>query len=178
MLNANLFQTNLVGGSVPPIHFNEWGATFGGPVWIPKVYRGREKTFFFFSYDDTWNQDPRPGSTRSVPTAIERTGDFTQSFTTQNGQRFPIQVYDPLTVDPKTGNRTLFPGMVIPKSRLSDIAQNIMGYVPLPNTASSSTSNASNNFVSSATRQDKYPLISVRGDQNWNNSHRSFVTVQ
>ena len=178
MLNANLFQTNLVGGSVPPIHFNEWGATFGGPVWIPKVYRGREKTFFFFSYDDTWNQDPRPGSTRSVPTAIERTGDFTQSFTTQNGQRFPIQVYDPMTVDAKTGNRTLFPGMVIPKSRLSDIAQNIMGYVPLPNTASSSTSNASNNFVSSATRQDKYPLVSVRGDQNWNNSHRSFVTVQ
>jgi len=178
MLNANLFQTNLVGGSVPPIHFNEWGATFGGPVWIPKVYRGREKTFFFFSYDDTWNQDPRPGSTRSVPTAVERTGDFTQSFTTQNGQRFPIQIYDPLTVNAATGNRTPFPGMVIPKNRLSDIAQNILGFVPLPNTASSPTSNASNNFVSSATRQDKYPLVSVRGDQNWNNSHRSFVTVQ
>jgi hypothetical protein len=177
MLNANLFQTNLVGGSVPPIHFNEWGATFGGPVWVPKVYQGREKTFFFFSYDDTWNQDPRPGSTRSVPTAVERGGDFTQSFTTQSGQRFPIQIYDPLTVDAK-GNRTLFPGMLIPKGRLSEITQNILGFVPLPNTASSPTSNASNNFVSSATRQDKYPLVSVRGDQNWNNSHHSFVTVQ
>ena len=65
MLNANLFQTNLVGGAVPPVHFNEFGGTFGGPVWIPKLYNGREKTFFFVSYDDTHNIDPRPGSTRS-----------------------------------------------------------------------------------------------------------------
>jgi hypothetical protein len=178
MLNANLFQTNLVGGVVPPIHFNEWGATFGGPVFIPKVYHGKEKTFFFFSYDDTWNQDPRPGSTRSVPTPLERSGDFSQSFTTSNGQRFPIQVYDPASIDPATGNRTLFPGMIIPKSRLSTITQNILAYVPAPNTASAPTSNASNNFVSSATRQDKYPVISVRGDQNWSNSQHSFLTVQ
>ena len=117
MLNANLFQTNLVGGAVPPIHFNEWGATLGGPVWIPKVYHGKEKTFFFFSYDDTWNQDPRPGSTRSVPTSLERGGDFTQSFTTQNGQRFPIQIWPiPSSVDAKTWkSRVLFPGMIIPK---------------------------------------------------------------
>src|SRR5436305_6879314 len=69
------------------------------------------------------------------------------------------------------------PGIVIPKNRLSEISQNILGFVPLPNTASSATSNASNNFVSSATRQDKYPIISVRGDQNWNNAHHSFMTV-
>jgi hypothetical protein len=177
MLNANLYQTNLVGGAVPPIHFNEWGATVGGPVRLPKLYNGKDKTFFFFAYDDTWNQDPRPGSTRSVPTALERKGDFSQSFTTSNGQRFPIQVYDPMTIDSK-GNRTLFPGMVIPTSRLSAITQNILGYVPAPNTAGDPTSNASNNFVSSATRQDKYPLISVRGDQNWNNNHHSFVAVR
>jgi hypothetical protein len=177
ILNANLFQTNLVGGSVPPVHFNEWGATFGGPVRIPKLYNGKEKTFFFFSYDDTWNQDPRPGSTRSVPTALERTGDFSQSFTTQSGQRFPIQVYDPSSVDAK-GNRTLFPGMVIPKTRLSTIAQNILTYVPLANTPGDPTSNASHNFISSATRQDKFPVISVRGDQNWSNTQHSFVTVR
>ncbi|MBV9443108.1 MAG: carboxypeptidase regulatory-like domain-containing protein [Acidobacteriaceae bacterium] len=112
LLNANLFQTNLVGGAVPPVHFNEFGFTVGGPVWIPKVYNGKEKTFFFISWDYTNNTDPRPGSTRSVPTALERTGDFSQSFTTQvlNGKstRFPILVYDPSTVD-KNGNRQLFP---------------------------------------------------------------------
>lgn len=70
LLNANLFQTNRVGGAVPMVHFNEFGGTFGGPVWVPKVYDGKEKTFFFFSYEDTHNQDPRPGSTRSMPVAL------------------------------------------------------------------------------------------------------------
>jgi hypothetical protein len=176
-LNANLYQTNLVGGAVPPVHFNEYGGTFGGPVWVPKVYNGRERTFFFFSFNKTDNQDPRPGSTRSVPTALERTGDFSQSFTTQTGQRYPIQVFDPLTVD-ANGNRTLFPGMVIPKNRLSPIAQNILAYVPLPNTTGDPTSNASNNFVSSATRQDKFPVVSVRVDQNWSNTQHSFLSVR
>src|SRR6185503_16799932 len=94
-LNANLFQSNLVGGSPPPIHFNEYGGTLGGPVRLPRIYNGKEKTFFFFSFDRTINTDPRPGNPRSVPTEVERRGDFSQSFTTSAGQRFPIQVYDP-----------------------------------------------------------------------------------
>lgn len=181
VLNAQLFQTNLVGGAKPPIHFNEFGGTVGGPVVIPKLYNGRQKTFFFVSYDKTLNEDPRPGGTRSVPTALERKGDFSQSYTTNvlNGQtvRFPILVYDPMTVDAK-GNRTLFPGDMIPSSRLDPIAQNILKFVPLPNTPSSPTGNAVNNFVSSATRTDKFPVLSTRVDQDWNNSQRSFVTVR
>jgi hypothetical protein len=178
MLNANLFQTNLVGGVVPPIHFNEFGGTFGGVVRIPKVYNGTGKTFFFVSFDDTYNTDPRPGSTRSMPAALERSGDFSQSFTTQAGQRFPIQIYDPASVDKTTGNRLPFPQMMIPKVQLSQIAQNILKYVPLPNTAGDPTSNASNNFISSATRTDTFPALSIRADQNWSNSHRSFVTLR
>jgi hypothetical protein len=177
MLNANLFQTNLVGGVVPPVHVNEFGGTFGGPVWIPKIYRGKEKTFFFFSYDKTINEDPRPGSTRSVPTPLERKGDFSQSFTTQAGQRFPIQIFDPKSVDSQ-GNRSPFGGNVIPSDRLSLIAQKILAYVPLANTASDPVGNAVNNFVSSATRQDKFPVVSARVDQNWNSSHHTFGTVR
>ena len=177
ILNAKLFQTNLVNGVKPPVHFNEPGGTFGGPVWIPKVYNGRQKTFFFFSYDRTHTIDPRTGSTRSVPTALERGGDFTQSFTTQAGQRFPIQVYDPLSVA-ANGNRTLFPGSVIPAARQSVIAQNILKYVPLPNTAGDPTSNASNNFVAGSVANNTIPMVSVRVDQAWNNAHHSFVTVR
>ena len=179
-MNANLFQTNLVGGAVPPVHFNEFGGTFGGPVWIPKLYSGRQKTFFFFSYDYTKNQDPRPGSTRSLPTALERKGDFSQSFTTQtiNGQLqwFPIIIYDPASVDAK-GNRTPFGNDAIPPGQLSQIAQNILKYVPLPNTAGDPTGNAVNNFISPATRKDTFPVVSARVDQNWNNSHHSFASV-
>ena len=180
-LNAALFQTNLTGAAKPPIHFNEYGGTFGGPIRIPKVYNGQQKTFFFFSFDETRNQDPLTGGTRSVPTELERQGDFSQSFTTNliNGQlvKFPIQVFDPLTVN-AAGVRQPFAGAVIPAGRLSPIAQAILKYVPLPNKASDPTGNAVNNFVSSATRRDTLPVISVRVDQAWNNSHHSFVSVR
>ena len=200
-LNANLFQNNLVGGPKPPVHFNEFGGTIGGPVWIPKLYHGKQKTFFFVSFDDTRNQDPRPGGTRSVPTQLERNGDFSQSFTTQlvSGQlqRFPIQLFNPFSVD-SNGNRQPFQcdtsgnpiapvnniqtgGLAcakIPAQMMSAIAQNILKYVPLPNTASDPTGNAINNYVSPATRQDKFPVLSVRVDHAWNNTHHSFAVVR
>jgi Carboxypeptidase regulatory-like domain/TonB dependent receptor-like, beta-barrel len=182
ILNANLFQTNLTGGSKAPVHYNEYGGTIGGPVWIPKVYNGKEKTFFFFNYNGIRNADPRY-NTRSVPTELERTGDFSQSYTTQlvNGQRvnYPIQVFDPLSVqNDANGTRTLFPGMVIPISRMSKVAQNILKYVPLPNTATDGTTNATNNFVPNSTRQNKMADVTVRGDHTWNNNHKSFATVR
>ncbi len=181
-LNANLLQTNLIGGAVAPVHFNNFGGTFGGPVWIPKVYKGTAKTFFFVSFDDTRNANPLGDGTRSVPNAAERTGDFSQSFTTQTIggqlQRFPIQIYDPLSTDPTSGNRTIFPGNIIPKSRLSGIAQNILNYVPMPNTTADPTGNDANNYVPPAVRTDKFPALSIRGDQNWNESQRTFATVR
>jgi len=176
LLNANLFQTNLAGGAIPPVHFNEYGGTFGGPVRIPKIYNGKEKTFFFVSFDGTRNQDPR-FTVRSVPTGLERRGDFSQSFTTNAGTRFPIQVYDPLSIDSR-GFRQLFPGNVIPQARLSPITQNILKYLPLPNTPGEPTSNATNNFVPSSTRQNKMAMLSVRADQRWNNNHHSFAVVR
>ncbi len=181
-LNANLLQSNLIGGSVAPVHFNNWGGSFGGPVWIPKIYKGTAKTFFFVSFDDTRNNNFLGDGTRSVPDAAERNGDFSQSFTTQNIggvlQRFPILIYDPLSTDPTTGNRTPFPGNVIPKAQLSPIAQNILGYVPLPNTAADPTGNDSNNYVPPAVRTDKFPALSIRGDQNWSQTQRSFVSIR
>ncbi len=180
-MNANLFQTNLIGGAVAPVHFNEYGGTFGGPVWLPKLYDGRKKTFFFVAFEDSRNANPLGTAPISVPTALERGGDFSQSFTTQtvNGklQRHPVQIYDPLTVN-ASGNRQLFPGNVIPKNGLNPIAQNILAYVPLPNTTSEDTGNAVNNYIPPAVRQDKFPVLSIRGDQNWSDTQRSFATIR
>jgi hypothetical protein len=148
-------------------------------VWLPKVYNGKQKTFFFFAYDGTRNQDPRFG-TRSVFTDLERKGDFSQSFTsTVTGgtrTRIPLQIYDPNTVV-AGGARTLFPGNVIPTNRLSKVAQNILTYVPLPNNPGDGTSTDANNFIPSSSRQNKMADISGRGDHSWNNSHKSFVSV-
>jgi hypothetical protein len=182
ILNANLFQTNLTGGEKPPVHYNEYGGTIGGPVWIPKVYNGKEKTFFFFNYNGIRNADPR-FNIRSLPTELERGGDFSQSYTTQvqNGVRvkYPILVYDPLTVaGDANGTRTIFPNMQIPASRMSKVAQNILKYVPLPNTPTDGTTNATNNFVPNSTRQNKMADVTVRGDHTWNNSNKTFATVR
>lgn len=183
ILNAMQFHQNLVPGSTKSkVNYNEYGATIGGPVWIPKVYRGTEKTFFFFNYNGIRNSDPRSG-TRSLPTELERQGNFTDSWTSQvvGGirQRIPIQVFDPLTVQgDANGTRSLFPGMIVPVSRQSKIAQNILSYIPLPNAPSDVSGNAVNNFVPRSNRSNKMANVTIRGDHIWNTNHKSFATVR
>lgn len=75
-------------------HQNEFGATLGGPVLIPKIYDGRKKTFFYFAYEG-WRYNKPEQSLYYVPTAAELSGDFSHSIVGQN-------IYDPttLTADP------------------------------------------------------------------------------
>ncbi|HWR54249.1 MAG TPA: TonB-dependent receptor, partial [Bryobacteraceae bacterium] len=193
--SANTFQANRSGLPKSMTRYNLWGGTFGGPVWLPKLYNGKDKTFFFLSYEGIRNQDPRAG-TRSVPTEDERAGDFNNSWTTQTvgGVRtvVPITIYDPLTVDgrrtiiqdgkeiqnPRFGYRQIFPGNVVPGNRISPIAKNVLGFIPLPNSPNQPNSNTANNFTSNATRQNKMATILTRGDHNWNNSHKTFASVR
>ncbi len=193
--SANTFQANRSGLPKSPTRYNLWGGTFGGPAWIPKAYQGKDKTFFFVSYEGIRNQDPRAG-TRSVPTAEERAGDFTNSWTTQTvgGVRtvIPITVYDPLTVDsrrtiiqdgkevqnPVFGYRQAFPDNKIPANRLSPIAKNVLGFVPLPNTANQPNNSTANNFTPNSTRQNKMVSLMTRADHNWNNSHKTFASIR
>ena len=120
-------------------------------------------------------------SLRSLPTAAERGGDFHQSFTTQvvNGQRvrFPIQVFDPNSVN-AAGYRQRFPNNVIPTTRLSPIALNILKYMPLPNRANDGTSTDNNNFVPNSVRTNKMAAISARGDHQWNDTNKSFLAMR
>src|SRR5262249_992463 len=140
----------------------------------------KQKTFFFFNYNGIRNQDPR-FQILSLPVSQERKGDFSQTFTTQvfGGQRivYPVQVYDPASLDSR-GMRTLFPNMVIPANRLSKVAQNILNYVPLPNTPNDGTSTDANDFVPHSSRQNKMADITTRGDHSWNNFHKTFATVR
>lgn len=193
--SANTFQANRSGLPKSRTRYNLYGGTLGGPVYIPKLYQGRDKTFFFLSYEGIRNQDPRAG-TRSVPTEAERQGDFTSSWTTQTvgGVRtvVPITIYDPMTVDvrrtitqngvevqnPMFGYRQPFPGNKIPVSRLSPIALNILKYIPLPNTPNQPTSSTANNFTPDSTRQNKMATFLTRVDHNWNNSHKTFATIR
>lgn len=195
VLNANQFQSNRAGQPKPAEHYHLYGATLGGPVWLPKLYNGKERTFFFFTFEGIRNSDPR-FTVRSVPTELERNGDFSQSFTTRvvgnRLERVPIRIFDPLTVDtrrtivrngrevtnPNFGYRRPFPGNRIPPERISPIAREILRYVPLPNATSLPTGNAVSNFVPNSTRQNKMASVVFRLDHTFNNEHKSFVALR
>jgi len=119
----------------PKLIRNEFGGSIGGPVWIPKVYNGKSRTFFFFSREGV---ELRQGLTRdfTVPTPAMRNGDFSDLV---DGQGRRITLYDPLSTSHQTlangrniAVRTPFAGSVIPGQREGPLAKRIWGITPLP----------------------------------------------
>lgn len=100
---------------------NNYGFTVAGPVVIPHLYNGKDRTFFHFSLD-FGKTNTSNNNIGSVPTAREKTGDFSD-FVDGNGKLIPI--YDPLTHAP-------FPGNIIPQSRFSTLSQSLLSSIPDP----------------------------------------------
>jgi hypothetical protein len=117
------------GKPIPPANIqSEWGGTVGGPVVLPKLYNGHNKTFFLFSLDlYSWKQ----GQTAygSVPTAAEVGGDFTK-FVNSNGVQIPI--YDPTTGLQFMGCGGTQPNVICP-SRIDPLSKTLLQYIPAPN---------------------------------------------
>lgn len=114
-----------------PYHQNQFGALVSGPVWIPKVYNGRNRTFFLFSYEG-WRFNQASESKYWVPTSAELNGDFSNSILNQ-------PIYDPATTQPDPNHpgeytRTAFPGNIIPQGRMDQTAVNFIKiYFNAPN---------------------------------------------
>jgi hypothetical protein len=124
---ANSFFNNRAGAPVTDQPFRNYLGSFGGPVWIPKVYDGRNKTFFFFAFEGYRDTQANAGTTQ-VPTARELSGDFSQSLTRAGGLRL---IYDPLTTD-AAGVRTPFAGNIIPTGRINPVGKNIAATFAAP----------------------------------------------
>src|SRR3984893_1603964 len=142
----------------PPFTQNQYGATFGGPVI-------KDKTFFFFSWE-AYRLRSGTVFTTTVPTAAERTGDFSAA-------GVPT-IYDPLTVnpDPPTthNKRTAFAGNVIPTGRINPTSQFLLGLIPLPTNPTALT----NNFIKASSTGGNVDEYVARVDQNINASNRVF----
>ena len=126
--DARPFQINR-----PPIdmiaHYGErFGANFGGPLSIPKIYDGKDRTFWFANYEMNRNTNPVT-LFANVPTATERTGNFCDRTDPTTGQ--PIQLFDPLT-GLAAGPRQPF-GCALPSNRLDNAALKLVALMPLPN---------------------------------------------
>lgn len=116
---------------------NEFGATLGGPVVLPRIYNGRNKTFFFFVYSGYRYRQGPPNTLQSLIPLDFRQGDFSRLGSTQ--------IYDPLTntSTPSGIIRQPFPGNRIPLDRFSAVSKNILPLLPTP-----INNNIFNNFVS------------------------------
>ncbi|HEY1493840.1 MAG TPA: TonB-dependent receptor [Candidatus Solibacter sp.] len=107
-----------------PLNRNQFGANISGPVWFPKLYNGKNKTFFFFNWESGYNAAGAVPSFRLVPTAAQRQGDLSGL---KDNKGVAILLKDPLGAG-------LLPNNQIPKSLLSPQAAGHLSFTPLPNT--------------------------------------------
>ena len=172
-LNANSFFSNAAGipplpsrsDLRPPLRYNQFGFSIGGPVVIPKVYNGRNRTFFFGGFERVYLRRSQ-FSEFSVPTMDMRAGNFSAS---------PSAVYDPSSTAADPNNpgqyiRTAFANNLIPVGRFNASAVDILKLYPQP-----TTSGIVNNFSSAASQHDDDRQGTVRLDHYFSDRFRSFA---
>ena len=145
-LNANTFSNNAKQAERQGNALDQYGFTAGGPITIPRLYSGKDKTFFFFAYEKYREDTFYPSeSISSVPATEQRRGDFSKTFD-NNGALYTI--FDPLTGRFEGNNwvRSAFPGNIIPANRISPIAANVLKLYPEPNTTTPGSVAWQNNF--------------------------------
>ena len=170
-MDANGYNANLAGLPRGSFSRNQFGFRIGGPVVIPKLMSRHDKTFFFFSYDGL--RDTSAGSfTGTVPTAVERQGDFSQTYDA-NGNL--IVIYDPSSTTPnsKGTNYTRTPFMGNKLLNLNPIGKAILALYPMPNQPGIGKS-SQNNFFSNAPGTDDNNSYDIRIDHQFNDRNSMF----
>jgi hypothetical protein len=170
-LKATPFFTNAASQRKPVTRFNQYGGSIGGPIWIPKLYNGKDKLFFFFTYEGIKQSEPEP-TFSTIPSEAQRRGDF--SALTSQG----VTIYDPNTGVLNNGiiTRQPFAGNIIPANRISPIATNILNFLPAPNTTGSAI--GENNRFDNAVRSDNFSSYVGRLDWNISDRHKLFFNMR
>ena len=155
-------------------HFlDQYGGVISGPVWIPKLYNGKDKTFFLFNYEGYREGTPNP-QVITVPTEAFRNGDFSQ-YKTAAGQL--ITVYDPATGRDVNGAwvRDPFPNNIIPSNRINPIAAKLLALYPKPNTVTPGGDPWRNNYADIPNiANDKFKNWIFKIDQNISEKDKVF----
>src|SRR5215510_3770337 len=147
---------------------------FGGPAFIPKVYDGRNRTFFFLTYEGIHRTQVLTQSF-SVPTVKQRNGDFSELLALGSN----YQLYDPFSRQPAANGRVSslpLPGNIIPAARRSPIGMGLLQYWPLPNQVGNA--DGSNNWYCNQSGQsNQYWGLTLRLDHNFNDRLRMFGSI-
>ena len=174
--DAMNFFDNKAGLSKVVYQDHRYGLTIGGPVVVPRVYNGRNKTFFFYSWEESrFLQPATTNQTSTVPTPAEREGDF--SALLKLGAVY--QIYNPFTTRPASTagryQRDPFAGNIIPKSLLTAVGQNLVNIYPLPNQPA--LADGRNNYYFTDLRSQRFNSHMARVDQAFSQNHRMFVRL-
>ena len=177
LLDANGFNANAAHTPKPHFQRNQFGYALGGPVVLPHLYNGHDRTFFFSTYEGL-RQSQAGSFTGTVPTALERKGDFSQ---TRDANGNLIVIYDPRTtmLDPSAPPgttryvRSAFPGNRIPQQYLDAPGMNILGSYPLPDQPGQGASSV-NNYFSNATTGSTQNIVDLRIDHRLTDRHSIF----
>jgi hypothetical protein len=177
LMDANGYNANAANEARPNLLRNQFGFQVGGPIVIPKLYHGRDKTFFYFSYEglrDTY--EPAGGYSALVPTtAMVQNGDF--SVATNTGS-YPasslVNIYDPTTVNTTTGASTQFTGNIIPQKRIDPVGQKLLSMYPAPTPGYLAQSGNAWNYFSNATEGDTDNSFDLRIDHQLNAKQNIF----
>jgi hypothetical protein len=195
-LDANSWINNFNGTPRPADHQNDFGGSLGGPVRVPKLYNGKDKTFFFFSYEQ-YRNNQGTSSTETLPTQAElQTGDFSAlkgpGLTTDGkpggpplinpcdgSQVFQGQIFDPSTTKTVTvgGNqvqcRTAFTGNIVPKTSWDSVALKTLGFLTVQ---ADPARGLRNNFIFLSSQQIRDTTMTFRIDQNWGAKNKFFFS--
>ena len=192
-LRANSFNFNAIGRARNPFKLSNYGGSFGGPLSIPKLYSGRNKTFFHATVEVTRVRDFSAGGFITLPTTDFKRGDFTRLLdrarTANNSSGTAVgtdaqgrtvqfgQIFDPATTRTVNGQnvRDPFPGNIVPQNRWSSVSRKILELAPITDPIND---NLLNNMVSLGSGSPVFDekMYTVKGDHIFNEKHRISIS--
>jgi hypothetical protein len=171
--NAPNFFDNKYGSKAATTQDHRFGASAGGPVYLPKIYNGKNRTFWHYTWEaNRWSVPQNFVGT--VPTDAERGGDFSQLL--KLGPDY--QIYDPASTRRADNGRFVrqpFENNIIPKARLDQVGMNLANLYPAPNQAGEADGRS--NFYNSLGAKEDYYAHLARVDHAFSDTHRAFVRV-
>ena len=183
-LDANSWDNNFSKAPKPADHQNDFGGSLGGPVRVPKLYNGKDKTFFFFSWEQ-YRNNPGTTSVDTLPTQAElQNGDFSALLGKATGDINPCdntpvlqgQIFNPNTTSCPTGfvgGRVAFPGNIVPPSMFDPVAKKILSYLTV---TANPQAGLTNNFVYLSSQKRRDTTMTFRIDQNWGPKNKFFFS--
>lgn len=171
VLQANNFFNNRNGLKRPDVPYYLYGGSLGGPIYVPKLYNGRDRTFFWFA-SEGYRMQTFLSEAFTVPTELERAGNFSQ---TRNAG-VPVVIYDPLTTRSVNGQlvRDPFPGNIIPLNRQDAVGRALLQYFPKPNRPGDASGR--NNYAATSTLDDRADQQTLKLDHAFTPWYKAAAT--